>query len=101
MSSVPLYLSMICTDCANCRYEQALQQVEGYLNSKMYKRFRVGEFDFRILHLYILKKLGKDEAEALAPALKKDIERFRHLYDWEKPQYLADLERALNGECPW
>jgi len=101
MSSVPLYLSMICTDCANCRYEQALQLVEGYLNSKMYKRFRVGEFDFRILHLYILKKLGKDEAEALASALKRDIERFRHLYDWEKPQYLADFERALNGECPW
>ena len=101
MHSGFLYLGLVYTDCANGRYERALQQTVTYMNSKEFRRYRTAEFNFRIIQLFILKVLGREEFSTLAPQLKADIEAHEYLYDWEKPQYLSEYSRALNGEYPW
>lgn len=101
MHSAFLYLGMIYTDCANGRYERALQQTVTFMNSKAFRRYRMCEFDFRIIHLFLLKVLGREAFDTLAPKLRQDIEAYEHLYDWEKPQYIIDYNKAVNGEYPW
>jgi len=96
-----LLLMTIYADCANGRYERALQQTVTYLQSKEFKRYKTAEFDFRIVHLFILKKLGREAFNNIAPAVKYDIETKSHLYDWEMEQYLIDFNKAVNGVFPW
>lgn len=102
MNSHMLYLTMIYTDCANGRYQRALEQTVGFMNSKEYKLYKLAELDFRIIHLLELKKLGmEEELNRLAPAVKRDIENSRPLYDWQKPRLLEDYNKVINGICPW
>lgn len=101
MYSAFLYLGLIYTDCANGRFERALQQTVTYMNSKAFKRYKICEYDFRIIHLFILKVLGREAMNNVAPKLKSDIEANSFLYAWEKPQYLTDYNKAINGVYPW
>ncbi len=101
MSASLMFLGLVYTDCANGRYERALQQTVTYMNSKAFKRYKTCEYDFRIIHLFLLKVLGREAFNNLAPKLKADIEANSFLYDWEKPQYLIDYNNAVNGVYPW
>ena len=101
MEKAQLLLVTIYADCANGRYERALQQTVTYMQSKEFKRYKTAEFEFRIAHLFILKKLGREEFNNIAPEVKRDIETKSHLYDWEMEQYLIDFNKAVNGVFPW
>lgn len=96
-----LLLVTIYADCANGRYERALQQTVTYMQSKQFRRYKTAEFEFRIVHLFILKKLGREAFNNIAPLVKYDIETKSHLYDWEMEQYLIDFNKAVNGVFPW
>lgn len=89
-----LQLTMAKLDCLNRRYEKALETCERFIRRRQDK---LGEF--RILKVFILKRLGRETEYSLALMdAQKAVGKAKPTFDSTKRALFAALSKAAEGE---
>lgn len=94
-----LYLAMVYADCAAGRYERALKTCEDILRVYPEGNSDGGRFDFMVIKIYSLKKLGRDdESQSTLQEFYSAIKGWKPSLEYLHNELIQSAEKAARGD---
>ena len=96
-----LNIALVYADCASGRYDHALNIVRTVLNGRKMKKLGYYKAEYLMLKIYLLKKLGREhELNDAVLQFNEYTAKWKPLYENERMELRAGVEKAMRGELP-